>query len=130
MPQFRFLKFGAVFGALAVVFGAFAAHGLKGRLDPRMLAVFEIGVRYQMYHALALVAVAAGAAKLWSHSLTATACWAWILGITLFSGSLYLLALTGVRWIGFITPFGGVSFIVGWALLAIAAWAASRPTAG
>ena len=110
----------AINGALAVAFGAFTAHGLSGRLDDGALGVFETGARYHMYHALAM-----GLAALAMHDgATRTAKWSAILfmsGIALFSGSLYLLALTGLRAFAFVTPFGGVSFLAGWVLLAIAA---------
>ena len=115
-----FLLMGALAGALGVALGAFGAHGLRNRLTPDMLAVFETGVRYHMYHALALVLVAALMARLdgW---LIHAAGWSFAIGIVLFSGSLYLLAVTGVRILGAITPLGGVAFILGWAFLAIAA---------
>lgn len=113
----RMLALGAILGGLAVMAGAFAAHGLRNRLEESMLAVFEVGVRYQMYHALAIVAVTAGPAMLLGQKWTIWACWSWIFGVAVFSGSLYLLALTGVRWFGAITPFGGVALITGWALL-------------
>lgn len=115
-----FVVLGALFGGLGVAAGAFGAHALRARLDPRMLEVFETGVRYQMFHALALLA----AAWLWqqTHSTAAqVAGWAFVCGILLFSGSLYALALTGVRGLGAITPIGGVAFIIGWAALAMAA---------
>ncbi|MBI5094911.1 MAG: DUF423 domain-containing protein [Candidatus Hydrogenedentes bacterium] len=124
MTQSRFLRIAAVLGGLAVALGAFAAHGLKGRLDPEMLTVFETGVRYQMYHALAMLALAAGGQSLWSTRHASRACCAWGTGIVLFSGSLYLLAVTGTRWLGAITPFGGVAFLVGWVFLAMAAGSA------
>ena len=100
--------------------GAFGAHGLKSRLGPDMLAVFETGVRYQLYHALALLAVGWAAAR-WSHPLINASGWAFGAGIVLFSGSLYLLALTGIRSLGAITPLGGLAFIAGWACLALGA---------
>ncbi len=115
-----FAVLGALFGGLGVAAGAFGAHALRARLDPRMLEVFETGVRYQMFHALALLA----AAWLWqqTHSTAAqVAGWAFLAGILLFSGSLYALALTGMRGLGAITPIGGVAFIIGWAALAVAA---------
>lgn len=112
---------GCVFGLLAVAAGAFGAHALRARLAPDLLAVFETGARYQMYHALALLAVAWGVER-WGTGGTVAAGWAFVVGIVLFSGSLYLLALTGVRWLGAITPLGGVAFLVGWGLLAWAAW--------
>lgn len=101
---------------LAVALGAFGAHALRQRLSPEMLAVFETGVRYHLYHALALFAVA------WLQerhpgSLVQASGWAFTLGIVLFSGSLYLLSATGVRALGAITPLGGLAFLVGWVLL-------------
>lgn len=115
-----FVFLGALFAGLSVAAGAFGAHALRGQLEPRMLEVFETAARYQMYHALALFAVAwlvqqtqAQAAQL--------AGWAFLAGILLFSGSLYAMALTGVRVLGAITPVGGVAFIVGWCALAVAA---------
>jgi uncharacterized membrane protein YgdD (TMEM256/DUF423 family) len=112
---------GALAGVVGVALGAFGAHGLEGRLSPEMLDVFETAVRYHLYHALALVATAAILARLPSSRLVAAAGWAFLAGIVLFSGSLYLLALTGARGLGAITPLGGIAFLVGWALLAIAA---------
>lgn len=115
-----FLLIGSLAGVLGVTLGAFGAHGLRNRLTPDMLAVFETGVRYHMYHALAIVLVSALMARLdgW---LIHAAGWCFTIGIVLFSGSLYLLAVTGVRMLGAITPLGGVAFILGWAFLAIAA---------
>jgi uncharacterized membrane protein YgdD (TMEM256/DUF423 family) len=114
------LSIAAINGALAVVFGAFAAHGLAGRLDARALGIFETGARYHMYHALAM-----GLAAVAMHDrATPAAKWSAILfliGIALFSGSLYILALTGLRAFAFVTPFGGASFLAGWVLLAISA---------
>lgn len=112
---------GAVAGLLAVALGAFAAHGLKSRLSPDMLAVFETGVRYQMYHALALIAAAWAVRRVSPPPPTARrAAWCFLFGIVFFSGSLYLLALTGVRALGAITPVGGVLFLLGWIFLALA----------
>ena len=113
---------GAVFAGLGVALGAFAAHGLRGSLSASDLATFETGVRYQMYHALALLA-AAWAATRWESGAAVTAGWFFVAGIVLFSGSLYLLVLTGPRWLGAVTPVGGVALLVGWALLA---WTAVR----
>ena len=108
---------GCVFGFLGVALGAFGAHGLKGRLSPADMAIFETGVRYQMYHSLALLLVVvlllrggAGASPM--------AGWAFSVGILLFSGSLYVMVFSGARWLGAVTPLGGVAFLVGWALLA------------
>ena len=117
-----FFALGAIAAFIGVGLGAFAAHGLKARLDPAMLATFEIGVRYHMYHALALLGVAWACSK-WPSSLTTAAGWLFILGIVVFSGTLYALALTGVRWLGAITPLGGLAFLAGWLCLA---WAAAR----
>jgi len=110
-----------VLAGLAVAAGAFGAHGLRERLAPDMLAVFETGARYQMYHALALLGVAWAAGR-WPGGLTTAAGWCFLAGIALFSGSLYVLSISGVRWLGAITPIGGLAFLVGWMLLAAAAW--------
>ncbi len=112
---------GSVSAGLAVALGAFGAHGLRTRLSPEMLAVYETGVRYQMYHALALLAVAWAAARWPGAALTVWAGWMFVAGTVLFSGSLYVLALTGRAWLGAVTPFGGVAFIAGWVCLALAA---------
>lgn len=117
-----FFLLGALFGGLGVAFGAFGAHGLRASLSAQDLATFEIAVRYQVYHALALLAVA-WATTQWEASSVTFAGWAFTVGIVVFSGSLYTLVLTGQRWLGAITPIGGVAFIVGWALLA---WTAFR----
>ena len=115
-----FLALGAVSGLVGVAAGAFGAHGLKARLGPEMLAVFETGTRYQMYHALALVA-AAWAAGRFPGAAATWAGWLFVAGTVVFSGSLYALALTGVRALGAVTPIGGVAFLAGWAALAVAA---------
>ena len=117
-----FFALGSAFGGLAVMLGAFGAHALRDVLGPDDLSTFEIGVRYQMYHALALLAVAWAMAR-WESGILPAAGWAFVVGIVVFSGSLYALVLTGQRWLGAVTPVGGVAFIVGWALLA---WAAFR----
>jgi uncharacterized membrane protein YgdD (TMEM256/DUF423 family) len=119
-----FLLFGSLAGFLGVGLGAFGAHGLKTRLSAEMLAVFETGVRYQMYHALALLVVSAAIGHLGSARLLVSAGWLFVAGIALFSGSLYVLALTGVTTLGAITPFGGLAFLGGWACLAL--FAAAR----
>lgn len=108
-------------GALAVGFGAFASHGLAGRLDAHALSLFETGARYHMYHALAMGL----AALAMQGSAVRTARWSaafFLAGILLFSGSLYALAVTGEAVFGFVTPLGGMSFLAGWVLLALAAW--------
>jgi uncharacterized membrane protein YgdD (TMEM256/DUF423 family) len=116
------LSAGAGFALLAVVLGAFAAHGLKAVLDTQQLTLFETASRYQMYHALALLVVGVMLTNpQFSRSLLKLAALAFILGIILFSGSLYLLALTGVSWLGAITPLGGIAFLSGWLVMMIAA---------
>lgn len=115
-----FFILGSVNGFLAVALGAFAAHGLKSRLDSYYLEIFEVGVRYQMYHAFALLASAWAVSK-WPGSLTTASGWLFLAGILIFSGSLYLLSLTGVRWLGAITPIGGLAFLAGWLALIIGA---------
>jgi uncharacterized membrane protein YgdD (TMEM256/DUF423 family) len=99
-----------------VALGAFAAHGLKANLSPDLLAAFETGVRYQMYHVFALVAAAWGWAR-WQTPAFVLAGWLFVAGMVVFSGSLYLLALTGTRWLGAITPLGGLAFLTGWLCL-------------
>jgi uncharacterized membrane protein YgdD (TMEM256/DUF423 family) len=113
-----FLLIGAVLGLLGIAIGAFGAHGLRGRLSPDMLAVFEIGVRYQMYHVLALLIIAAVIGHAGQTRLLMAAGWCFIAGILIFSGSLYALALTGTTTFGAITPIGGLGFLIGWACLA------------
>ncbi|WP_025745543.1 DUF423 domain-containing protein [Kallotenue papyrolyticum] len=115
-----FVAIGALCALLGVAAGAFGAHSLRARLSPDLLAVFETGVRYQMYHALALLAVAWASTR-WSSAWLTASGWLFVAGIAIFSGSLYLLTLTGVRWLGAITPIGGVAFLAGWACLALAA---------
>src|SRR2546425_8474998 len=117
-----FFGLGAISAGLAVALGAFAAHGLRARISADALATFETGARYHVYHALALLAVAWVAAR-WPGAATSAAGWLFVAGTVLFSGSLYLLAVTGVRALGIITPFGGLAFILGWLALAWAAWA-------
>ena len=114
-----FLWLGALAGFVGVALGAFGAHGLRTRLSGEMLTVFETGVRYQMYHALAILIVALAAARLdgW---LIRAAGWLFTAGIVLFSGSLYALALSGVTVLGAVTPLGGLAFLAGWAALVIA----------
>lgn len=116
-----FFGIGAAFGLLGVAAGAFAAHGLRERLEPRMLEVFETAARYQLIHALALIAVAWAATR-WPGAAVTAAGASFIAGILIFSGSLYALSLTGLRWLGAITPLGGFALIVGWACLIWAAF--------
>ena len=120
MDRFFFAA-GSVSALLAVALGAFAAHGLKSKLPPEMMSTFEVGVRYQMYHALALLAVAWASTR-WPGSSVNAAGWLFLAGTIIFSGSLYLLSLTGLRWLGAITPIGGVAFLLGWLLLAWGVW--------
>ena len=115
-----FLLLGAIAAFLAVILGAFGAHALRGRLSPDMMAVFQTGVQYHVYHALALILVSAIMGRM-SGWLIQTAGWCFVAGIVLFSGSLYLLAVTGVAVLGAITPIGGLAFLIGWACLAFAA---------
>lgn len=124
MDRILYVLAGAA-GFVGVALGAFGAHALKARLSAEMLAVFDTGVRYQMYHVFALVAAAWAWAR-WPARAFALAGWLFIAGIALFSGSLYLLALTGVRWLGAITPLGGLAFLAGWLCLAWGAAARLR----
>ncbi len=117
-----FFFFGGLFGGLGVILGAFGAHTLKARLTPELLEIFETGVRYQIYHALALLFVALVAEKRPANKLLTAGGWLFVVGTLLFSGSLYMLALGGVRWLGAITPVGGTAFIIGWFCLAMAAF--------
>ncbi len=116
-----FLALGAASAFLAVALGAFAAHALKARLAPEMLAVFDTGVRYQMFHALALLAVAWAHSR-WPGTAVLAAGWLFVAGTLVFSGSLYALALSGVRSLGAATPAGGLAFLAGWLCLAWGAW--------
>ncbi|MBL8998686.1 MAG: DUF423 domain-containing protein [Gemmatimonadetes bacterium] len=116
-----FLMLGAASAALGVAAGAFGAHALRARVEPRMLEVFETGARYQMYHALALVAVALLLARTPGVRLLTVSGWLFVAGTVLFSGSLYGMALTGVGALGAVTPVGGGCFIAGWVCLAASA---------
>jgi uncharacterized membrane protein YgdD (TMEM256/DUF423 family) len=111
---------GALTAGLGVVLGAFGAHALRGRLTQEMLGVFETGVRYHLVHALALLSVGWAASR-WPGPWTSGAGWAFLGGIVVFCGSLYLVSITGARWLGAITPLGGAGFILGWVLLAVGA---------
>ena len=115
-----FFSMGAVSAMIAVAAGAFGAHALRDRLTPEYLSVFETAARYQMYHGLALLAVAWANTR-GSGALSHWAGWLFVAGTVLFSGSLYGLALTGVRWLGAVTPLGGLAFLAGWLCLAFAA---------
>lgn len=115
-----FAIIGALSGAIGVAAGAFGAHALRARLEPRLLEVFETGARYQMYHAIAMLA-AAWIVTRFPGSLANASGWLFLAGTVLFSGSLYAMAFTGIRALGAITPLGGVCFIAGWGCLALAA---------
>lgn len=116
-----FLRLGALAGFVGVALGAFGAHALRGSLSAEHLAVFETGVRYQLIHAVALVLVGVLLDRRPSR-LTRAAGWCFVLGIVLFSGSLYVLSLTGITAFGILTPLGGLCFLAGWACLAAEAW--------
>ncbi len=115
-----FLVLGGLAALAAVVLGAFGAHALKDRLPPEMLAVWRTGTEYHFYHALGLIAVGLVAAQLPGSALLKWSGWLMLAGIALFSGSLYLLAATGTRWLGAVTPVGGIAFIAAWALFVAA----------
>jgi uncharacterized membrane protein YgdD (TMEM256/DUF423 family) len=115
---------GAVSGLLAVAAGAFGAHALRARLSADLLAAFETGARYQMYHALALLLVAWAATR-WPGPPVRAAGWLFVAGTVIFSGSLYLLALTGARGFGAVTPVGGLAFLAGWVALTLGIWRSS-----
>jgi len=117
-----FLLIGALINLLGVAFGAFGAHALRARLSPDMLAVFETGVRYQMYHGIAVLLVSLAIGHFGSARLLLISGWSFIAGIVFFSGSLYALALTDVRILGAITPLGGLLFLLGWLCLALFAF--------
>ncbi len=118
-----FLFIGSILAGLSVAGGAFASHALKDRLSDRSLEIFETGTKYQMYHALALILVALLLTRLETVPMTMiSAGYAFIIGILIFSGSLYALSLTGIKWLGAIAPIGGAAFLIGWLSLAIAAW--------
>jgi len=113
----NFAQLGVIFCFLSVAAGAFGSHALRSRLTPEMLQVFEIGARYQMYHGLALLFVAWLVERNPQNTFATYAGWLFTVGILIFSGSLYLLSITGERWLGAITPIGGTAFLAGWLLL-------------
>lgn len=115
-----FVSLGSINACVAVALGAFGAHALKDRLSADMLAIFETGVQYHFYHALGLLAVGLIATHLPNSSLVKWSGWLMAFGILVFSGSLYVLAATGIKWLGAITPIGGTAFIAAWVVLAIA----------
>lgn len=116
-----FFVLGCFFAFMAVALGAFAAHALKSRLAPDLMAIFEVGVRYHMYHAFALFAVAWAYGR-WPETTFSIPGLLFSAGIVLFSGSLYILSLTGLRWLGAVTPIGGLCFLLGWFFLAVKVW--------
>ncbi|MEM9254390.1 MAG: DUF423 domain-containing protein [Pseudomonadota bacterium] len=117
-----FIILASLSGMLAVMLGAFGAHALKQKLDDYSLGVFETAVQYHFFHTLALLAVGIVALSQPNTTLLKNSGWLFVVGIVVFSGSLYLLSITGARWLGAITPLGGLCFIAGWACLAAAAW--------
>lgn len=119
--QKLFLMAGSIAMTLAVALGAFGAHGLKKILSEEMLTIFETGVRYHFYHALGLLIIGLAARHL-STSLLSWSGWLMVAGIIIFSGSLYILSISGIRWLGAITPIGGLCYIAAWVLFAIAVW--------
>ena len=123
MNEMRLAALGAINALVAVAAGAFGAHALKDRLDARRFDIFETAARYQMYHALGMIAAAWLASR--GLALAATGGWVMQAGVVIFSGSLYALALTGENWLGAITPIGGLAMMVAWAMLAVAAWRAA-----
>jgi uncharacterized membrane protein YgdD (TMEM256/DUF423 family) len=120
-----FLVLGALSAALGVAAGAFAAHALRGRLTPELLGAFETGVRYHLIHALAVLWVAWAATR-WPGQAVNAAGWLFLAGTALFSGSLYALALSGIRAVGWITPVGGIALVAGWLVLAWAGWRGAK----
>jgi len=120
LTQQWLLFLGSLTGAIGVAFGAFGAHVLKDRLDSEMLAIFEIGVRYQMYHALAIISASLAAGSFGSFAVVAG--WIFFAGILIFSGSLYALAFTSIRTWGVVTPVGGVLLLAGWIFFAVSAF--------
>lgn len=122
MPFVReWIAIGAVMAGLSVAFGAFGAHALTGIVAPELLTTYETGARYQMYHAIGILVVGVVAAQ-YPGSYAPWAGWAFVVGTVLFSGSLYALALTGIRLFGAVAPVGGVAFLTGWGLLAWTTW--------
>jgi uncharacterized membrane protein YgdD (TMEM256/DUF423 family) len=115
-----FLAIGALAGMLAVVLGAFGAHALRTRLSTELLVIYQTGVQYHFWHALGLIAIGLALTHLPDSQALRMAGWLMLFGMLVFSGSLYLLALTGMRWLGALTPLGGAAFIAAWAMFAFA----------
>jgi uncharacterized membrane protein YgdD (TMEM256/DUF423 family) len=120
MSGMTWIRVGAVLGGLGVIAGAFGAHGLEGKLDSKGFEVFETAAKYQMYHAPALLAVGLLAMAGRKRAALNFAGWSFLIGVLIFSGTLYALAFTGIRWLGAITPIGGLALIAGWFALAFA----------
>ena len=121
----RFLTLGSILAGLGVAAGAFGAHALKDILDPPMLQVFETATRYVMYHAFGLCIVSWAIDRYPEQRLEKSG-WLFLIGILLFSGSLYVVSLAGIRWMGAVTPIGGLAFMTGWLLLAWGVWRDAR----
>ena len=119
-----FFLIASLLGSLSVALGAFGAHALRDRIEASMLANYQTGVSYMFYHTLALFIVVLALTRWPGSSQAVWAGWLFMIGIVFFSGSLFLMAFTGMRWLGAITPIGGVAFIAGWLLLAWTAWQA------
>jgi uncharacterized membrane protein YgdD (TMEM256/DUF423 family) len=118
-----FVSLAAVLGGLSVAAGAFAAHALRGKISERSLEIFDTAARYQMYHALALLLIALLISRTTSpQPMLVASGWLFIIGVGIFSGSLYALSVTGLNKLGAITPLGGVALIIGWGILAVAGW--------
>ena len=117
-----FITLASLSGMLAVTFGAFGAHARRSRLDEHALSVFQTAVQYHFYHSLALLAVGVIALSQPQTALLRSSGYLFVVGIVVFSGSLYLLSMSGLRWLGAITPLGGLAFIAGWGCLAAASW--------
>lgn len=115
-----FLIFGGINAALVVVLGAFGAHGLKTKISSEMLAVYQTGVHYHLFHALGLMVVGLLETQIEGSAYLKWSGWLMLAGILLFSGSLYILSVNGIRWLGAVTPFGGLSFVVAWMLFVVA----------
>lgn len=114
-----FIIIGAINAFLSVALGAFGAHGLEGKIEPKYLETWETGVQYQMYHALGLIAIGMIGGNVPASSLLSWSGWLMLIGIILFSGSLFVLSVSGIKVLGAITPFGGVSFLIAWVLLIV-----------
>lgn len=117
-----FFILASLLGSLSVALGAFGAHALRGRIEDSLIANYQTGVSYMFYHTLALFITVWALSKWPASSLPLWAGWLFVAGIVIFSGSLFVMAFTGLRWLGAITPIGGVAFIVGWLLLGLTAW--------